>query len=217
MSKRKKFDFDPSGMSWQEVVEADPTHMKGISLKSLAKATSRLVSAYNKRAKRLEQSGLAIHSPAYRGIQQAGKTRLSVKGKSYQELMSTYADAKRFLTERTTSSVAGTRALKKKVSERIGHDFASEGESKRFWEAIDKLKEKDIGNDSRTSTDVQREVSDMMFKEGMSIDDVLEHYGIAMEADTPDFDAETGEIFGFGEEDEDGEEEFSIFEDDTPW
>ena len=217
MSKRKRFDFDPTGKSWEEIIEADPTHMKGISQKSFAKAVSRLVSAYNKRAKRLEQSGLAMQSPAYRGIAGAGKTRLSVKGKSFQELMSTYAYAKRFLTERTTSSVKGTRALKKATEERLGYEFKSREESYRFWEAVDKLREMNIGNDQRTSTDIQREVADLMFNEGMSIDDVLDHYGIAIEADTPDFYVETGEIFGFGEDDEDEEEESEFFDDETPW
>lgn len=216
--KKSKIDIDPTGMTWQDVIKLDPTHVKNLSQRSLAKLTSRLVSAYNKRAKRLERSGLAEASPSYRGLQEAGKTRLSVKGKSYAELFSTYADAKRLLTERSTFSVAGTKKLMRDTSERIGHDFSSKEEARRFWEAIDKLKEKDIGNDKRTSTDIQREVADMMFNEDASIDDILDHYGVIMESQVPDFDEETGEIFGFGEEnDEDEEEEFSIFDDDTPW
>lgn len=219
MSKKPlktKINVDPSGLSWQDVIELDPTHIRGLSEKSLAKLTSRLVSAYNKRAKRLEQSGLAEASPAYRGIQQEGKTRLSVKGKNYNELLSTYADAKRLLTERKTFSLGGTKELMKSTAERIGHEFSSKEEARQYWEAIDKLKEKDIGNDGRTSTDTQREVADMMFNEGASLDDVLEHYGIVVESETPDIDFETGEIFGFGG-DEDGEE-FEFEEgDDTDW
>ena len=214
MSKKRKFDFDPTGKSWQEIIELDPTHMKGISQKSFAKAVSRLVSAYNKRAKRLEQSGMADYSPAYRGLEEAGKTRLSVKGKSYQELMSTYADAKRFLTERKTSSLVGTRKMKRDITRRIGHEFENQEESKRFWEAVDKLKESNIGNDKRTSADVQREVADMMFNEGMDVDGIMEHYGLVMESETPDFDEMTEEVFSFGEEDEDDEQEESIFDDD---
>lgn len=218
MAKKKsktKIDFDVSGLSWQDVIEADPMHIKGISQKSLARATSRLVSAYNKRAKRLEKSGLAESSPAYRGLLEEGKTRLSVKGKSYNELMSTYADAKRLLTERSTFSVAGTRKLINETAKRLGHEFSTKDEGKRFWEAMDKLKEKDIGADKRTSTDVQREVADMMFDEGKSIDEVLEHYGVVIENATPDIQEETDILMGLGGDEDEEEEEFSIF--DNEW
>ena len=204
---KEKIDIDVSGLSWEDVINLDPVHIKGLSEKSLAKLTSRLVSAYNKRAKRLEQSGIAEHSPAYRGLMEGGKTRLSVKGKSHNELVSTYADAKRLLTERKTFSLGGTRTLMRKVADRIGHEFESEEESKGFWEAIDKLKEKGIGVDKRQSTDVQKEVSDMMFNEGASVDDILRHYGIVIEAQTPDVQAETEQMFdtGLEEDDEDGQ------------
>ena len=105
--------------------------------------------------------------------------------------------------------------MQRNLSSRLGYEFQSRDESKRFWEAVDKLKEKGVGTDKRTSSDVQREVADMMFNEGSSIDDVLEHYGIVMESQTPDLDMETGEIFGFGEENEDEEIEFD--EEDWEW
>lgn len=218
MSKKRnnKVEFDVTGLSWQDVIKADPMHIKGISQKSLARATSRLVSAYNKRAKRLEQSGLAMKSPSYRGLVNEGKTRLSVKGKSYNELMSVYADAKRLLTERKTFSIAGTRNLIKDTEERIGFKFKNEGDSTKFWEAMDKLKEKGIGGDKRTSSDTQREVADLMFTDGMSVDDVLQYYGVAIENATPDLQDETEMMMGFGDEvDEDGEDgELDIFDDD---
>ena len=201
-SVKKKISVDPTGKSWEEIIELDPVHIRGISKESFAVAVSRLVSAYNKRAKRLEKSGMAQFSPAYKGIEKAGKTRLSVKGKTFNELMTVYADAKRFLTEKKTSSVKGTRKLKRDTERRIGHQFTSKEESNRYWEAIDKLKEKNIGNgdaDGRTSTDVQREVSDMMFNEGASVDEILEHYGIQIMASTPNIQEETETIYGFGE------------------
>lgn len=215
---KNKIDVDPTGLSWQDVITLDPTHIRGISEKSLAKLTSRLVSAYNKRAKRLEQSGLAESSPAYRGLMEAGKTRLSVKGKNYNDLMSVYADAKRLLTERSTFSIGGTKDLIEKTAERIGHNFESKEESNRFWEAIDKLKEKDIGNDKLTSTDIQREVADKMFNEDASVEDILDYYGVVMESSVPNSIEETDAMFDFGKGmDEDGEEELSIFDEDLPW
>lgn len=215
---KKKIDFDVTGLSWQDVVASDPIHMKNLSLKSLARATSRLVSAYNKRARRLEASGYAEASPAYRGLVEEGKTRLSVKGKNWSELMQTYADAKRLLTERKTFSVGGTKSLLNETTKRIGHEFADKDEAKRYWEAIDKLKEKDIGGDKRTSTDVQREVADMMFNEDASVDDVLAHYGVIMENETPDAISEMDELIGFGEDEEDEEDEDGLYsEEEWDW
>lgn len=196
----KKFDLDVTGLSWQDIVNLDPTHMKGISQKSFARATSRLVSAYNKRARRLEYSGMAESSPAYRGLQEQGKTRLSVKGKSWNELMSTYADAKRLLTERSTFSVGGTKKLISQTAERIGHEFGSRDEAKRYWEAIDKLKEIGVGTDKRTSTDVQREVASMMFGENESLEDILQYYEVIEEENAPNAFEENEELFDLGEE-----------------
>lgn len=215
---KNKIDVDPTGLSWQDIITLDPTHIRGISEKSLAKLTSRLVSAYNKRAKRLEQSGFSESSPAYRGLQAVGKTRLTVKGKNFNDLMSTYADAKRLLTERSTFSVKGTKDLIDKTAERIGYRFSSKEESKRYWEAIDKLKERDIGNDGRTSTDIQREVADKMFNEDATLDDILNYYGVVMESSVPNALEETDYMFDLGKgEDEDGEGDFSIFDEDLPW
>lgn len=213
----KKIEIDVTGLSVTDVIELDPTHIKGISEKSLAKLTSRLVSAYNKRAKRLEKSGLAESSPAYRAMKEEGNTRLSVKGKTYNELFRVYAQAKRALTERTTFSVKGTKDLMKKTTQRIGYEFKDKDESSRFWEAIDLLKDKGIGIDKRTSDDIQREVSDLMFKENMSVDDVLHKFGITIEAQTPDAQKAFDEMI-----DDDAEREFNEWieeqgKDDYPW
>lgn len=192
MSKKQ---IDVSGLSIRDIIELDPSHIKGLDSRSLARMTSRLVSAYNKRAVRLEKSGLAMSSPAYRALQESGQTRLSVKGQDRNALTTTLAQAKRLLTERSTFSVAGTRRLQRETAKRIGHEFQSPEEARRYWEAVDKLKELDKGNDKRTSTDVQREVADMMFGEGMSVDDILAHYGAVIEEETPDIQEETEELF----------------------
>ena len=209
---KQKTEIDVAGLTLRDVIELDPSHIKGLSNKSLARLTSRLVSAYNKRAKRLEQSGLADVSPAYRGLVKEGKTRLSVKGLTRNDLVSVFADAKRLLTERKTFSVAGTRAVMREAENRLGYRFRTKEEALRFWEAMDKLKEMGIGVDNRTSTDVQREVADMMFNEDQSIDDILRAYGVIQEAQTPSFTKESSMLFGLGEEEEIEEEGFDIYE-----
>lgn len=221
MSKKKKLvEIDPSGLSIEDIIKLDPTHVKGLTNKSLAVLTSRLVSAYNKRAKRLEKAGLELSSPAYRGLIEAGKTRLSVKGKNRNELISVYADAKRFLTERTTSSVSGTRKLQREISKRIGYEFQDKKESTLFWGVMDRLKEKGIGIDKRSSTDVQREVADLLFNEGKDPYELLKDYGIleklsGIGGEPINLDLETGELFGFGGDDEDEQDEYT--EEDWDW
>ena len=167
--RNQGIDIDPKSKTISEIIEMDLGHMKGLSQSSLARLTSRLVSAYNKRAKRLEQSGMAQYSPAYQGIAKENKTRLSVKGKTWNELIKTLSDAKRFLSERVTSSVTGAKKVRREMEKRIGHSFRSHEESQRYWEAVDKLKEKGFGTDKRTSTDIQREVADMMLDDGKSV------------------------------------------------
>lgn len=191
---KKKLDINVSGMSLADIINLDPIHYKGLSEKSLAKLTSRLVSAYNKRAKRLEKSGMASFSPAYVKLKKSNQTRLSVKGKSYNELFSTFAQAKKLLTERKTFSVSGTRKVIADLEKRLGLKFRSAEEGKRFWEAIDKLKENRIG--LKDSADVQIEVADMMVNKNMTIDDVLARYGIIIDQDAPDTQEETAEMMG---------------------
>lgn len=191
----KKRDIDVSGMSLADIINLDPIHYKGISEKSLAKLTSRLVSAYNKRAKRLENSGLASFSPAYIKLKKSKQTRLSVKGKSYNDLFSTFAQAKKMLTERKTFSVSGTRQVIADLEKRLRVKFRSAEEGKRFWEAIDKLKENRIGL-GKKSDDVQIKVADMMVQKNMTVDDVLARYGVIIDQEAPDTQAETAEMMG---------------------
>lgn len=192
----KKRDIDVSGMSLADIINLDPIHLKGISEKSMAKLTSRLVSAYNKRAKRLENSGLSSFSPAYIKLKKSNQTRLSVKGKSYNDLFSTFAQAKRLLTERKTFSIAGTKKVIADLEKRLKVKFRSAEEGKRFWEAIDKLKENRIGLGKKVSDDVQIKVADMMVKKNKTIDEVLADYGVVIDQEAPDTQEETAEMMG---------------------
>lgn len=205
---KKKIDIDVTGMTLQDVMDLDPIHVKGLSDRSLARLTSRLVSAYNKRAKRLEQSGLAESSPAYRMMEQYGTTRLSVRGLDHNQLVSVYARARHALQENETLSIGGTRKMIRATEERLGHSFADKNEANRFWDVVDKLKEMNIGNDKRTSADIQREVADMMLSDGMSGDEVLAHYGTIIEAESPSLQEETDWLMGLGDEEEYEEYEF---------
>ena len=200
---KRTLEYDVNGLSIRDIIRLDPIHIKSLKTESLAKLTSRLVSAFNKRAKRLEKSEYAELSPAFRGLQEQGKTRLSVKGLNRRQLKTVFTDAKRLLDEYKTFSIAGTKKYIAEVAERIGYQFNSKGEAKQFWEVIDKLREKDIGTKKtgeQTSTDVQKEVATYMFKKSMTIDQILNKYKVTAESKKPDAIAITNAMFPEQEE-----------------
>lgn len=101
----------------------------------LAKITSVLGSAVNKRIKRFEQSD--ISTPATAGIQRSGGN-ISVKGKNVNELRKEFNRAKTFLTAKTGSR-KGFQSYQKEIEKRVG--VMTPDESKEFWSAYRKLEE----------------------------------------------------------------------------
>ena len=81
-----------------------------------------------------------------------------------------------------------------------------------FWEAIDKLKEQDIGTTKKDSDTTQIAVIDMMFNQGMDINDILRKYGIIEESKVTPTKSETKKMFDMGEEQEIEEEGYDIYE-----
>lgn len=200
---KRTLEYDVNGLSIRDIIRLDPIHIKSLKTESLAKLTSRLVSAYNKRARRLEKSGMSELSPAYRGLQDQGKTRLSVKGLNRRQLKTVFTDAKRLLDEYKTFSIAGTKRYMTQVAERLNYEFKSKEEARQFWEAIDKLKEKEIGTKKTgkfSSADVQREVASLMFEESLSLDDILARYKVIAESTTPNEVERTASLFPEQEE-----------------
>ena len=200
---KRTLEYDVNGLSIRDIIRLDPIHIKSLKTESLAKLTSRLVSAFNKRAKRLEKSEYAELSPAFRGLQEQGKTRLSVKGLNRRQLKTVFTDAKRLLDEYKTFSIAGTKRYMTQVAERLNYEFKSKEEARQFWEAIDKLKEKEIGTKKTgkfSSADIQREVASLMFEESLSLDDILARYKVIAESTTPNEVEQTANLFPEQEE-----------------
>lgn len=116
--------------------------LQSLSRLDIAKIVSKLASAANKRLKRIELASLEDYSSAYRYVKSSGG-KFSVKGKSKEELLLEYKRVKGYLSpQRVTSTVAGTRKVKKenetKVQERLGITFKNKEESKEFWRAYNK-------------------------------------------------------------------------------
>ena len=111
----------------------------------LAKITSQLASAANKRLRRLESADLA-NTPAYSYTRKSGGD-FSVKGKDVAALQLEFQRARGFLSpERKTSTVRGARKVQKEVQTAtesfmsdIGTNYAnwSDADQKAFWKFFD--------------------------------------------------------------------------------
>lgn len=86
-------------MNISEIMEMDWNEIRGLGRKELAKLTSQLSSAANKRIKRFAEKGEV--SPAVRYAEKAG--HFSVAGKNLNQLRSEYVRAKTFLQQETST------------------------------------------------------------------------------------------------------------------
>lgn len=111
--------MDVKGLSIKDIMNMDWADVTKLTRKELATVTSRLVSASNKRLRRLEQSDFIGESPAYRSVKErTGEVRFSVKGKKHGQIERTFKEAKHFLSLKT-STISGYNKVLKNVRETI--------------------------------------------------------------------------------------------------
>ena len=111
-----------SGMSVSDILNMNEKDFNELKLKELKLVVGRLVSAVNKRLRRFEKAG--ISTPATRSLEKSGG-KLSVKGKSLNELRSEYARARNFMNMET-STRKGYTEVQKKISDTLrdrGYDI----------------------------------------------------------------------------------------------
>lgn len=170
-----KISVDVTGMTLRSIAEFDPTQSK-LTKRSLSELTSRLVSAANKRLRRMEKSGVSDYSPAYRGRVKKGEDlarRFSVRGKSYKEIQDEFIKAKQFLFERKTSTIAGALEVKSDLEKRLGRAFTSKEEANAYWDKVKELEARGVLNEGYTSGQLQRDVASMLDEE-LDFDQMLE-------------------------------------------
>lgn len=124
------------GLSIKDIMNMDWADVAKLTRKELATVTSRLVSASNKRLRRLEQSDFVGESPAYRSVKErTGEVRFSVKGKKHGQIERTFKEAKHFLSLKT-STISGYNKVLKNVREtiktKIGRNVSNIDASKLF-------------------------------------------------------------------------------------
>lgn len=146
MAKTKKLknkqSFDVSGWSIEDIAKIDISDLALMSSSNIKKITSRLVSAYNKRLARLENSERGQLSPTY---QKAQKHKIIVDGK-IKETFVRYSvkgiDAKstinlfQTLTNKLnleTSTIKGFKSYQKRLYKKLGVKFKDIDTERKFW------------------------------------------------------------------------------------
>lgn len=130
-----------SGMSVNDILNMSEKKFNSLKEKKLKLVVGRLVSAVNKRVRRFEKAG--ISTPATRSLEKSGG-KLSVKGKSLNELRSEYARARNFMNMET-STRKGYEKVQKKISETLrerGYDITP-NELDDMFEVFNSLLESD--------------------------------------------------------------------------
>lgn len=129
-----------SGMSIDDIMNIDYDMFNQLSHADLKKVTSRLISAANKRIKRMEKSGMT--TPAMRAVQRGGT--LSVKNKNLNQVRSEYIRARQFLGYETSSFKGWNAVVKDTINslKNIGVIIDAE-HFNELWQLYEKMKELD--------------------------------------------------------------------------
>lgn len=124
--------FNVKGLSIKDIINFDYNIINKLNNKDLRTVTSRLISASNKRIKRMLNSDIGKLSPSLRSIKKYGY--FSIKGKSFQEVKSMFSIVRDWLTN-DTSSLSRFKAYKKTVESKLGVSFSPKQWTK-FWEVF---------------------------------------------------------------------------------
>lgn len=121
------------GMSISDILDLSQADISRLSRSELAKVTSRLASAANKRIKR------AVGTEYEKTVKdRAGGSNFSVKGKNQGQLQGEFARARQFLTSKT-SSVTGAKKVFESAMKRIGAPDAET--ASKLWGVYNRVKE----------------------------------------------------------------------------
>lgn len=125
MAKKIKTGYDVSGLSIEDIMEMDIDTFNSLNERQLRQVTSRLVSASNKRIRKLKQKN--INSPAVQslGTRDSFSVKLPKDITSQQRvnaLRQEYASARNFLTSKT-STIRGYNRYVKSIKSKLADDL----------------------------------------------------------------------------------------------
>lgn len=155
------------GLKISDIVSMDWDKLNRISEKDLRSLTNRLVSASNKRIRRLEKTTRGTSSFAYQSVQERGRM-FSTRGKNVNQLKQEFKLAKQFLGYKT-STIKGWKEYRTKVEQRTG--YATEGESldwsertwSKYWKVYRRFEETHGGTFKKGDSDrIQQMLTEIM-------------------------------------------------------
>ena len=136
MAKGKKpKTIEVTGLTVEDILNLD---VNSLGEKDLRAVATRLVSASNKRIRRLAKASGGKFSPAYARIEKMGRM-FSVKGKDISGLRAEMAQMRSFMKLKT-STVKGWKKVRKYISQRFGGRI-SDTQMNTFWTVYRKLEE----------------------------------------------------------------------------
>ena len=150
-----------SGMKISDILNMDLETFNAMDAADLKAVTNRLVSAANKRLRRLKASGTP--SPAYRSVTKSGGV-FSTQGKDLNALRAEYVRLKKFY-EMKTSSVRGAKKAQKENLEALRKKGvnATQEQADEMFRLYERLKELDKSVEMKNIkysvlSDIQKEV-----------------------------------------------------------
>lgn len=141
------------GLSIKDIMNMDWNTLNKLDTKDLKQLTSRLVSASNKRIRRLEKTAYGTESYAYQSVQERGRM-FSVRGKTANQLKNEFKLASNFLKFKT-STVTGWKKHRGKVEQQLSDVTGGESQTwsdsttKKFWKVYRRMEENHGGTFSK--------------------------------------------------------------------
>jgi len=159
-------------MNIQQILKIDPNDIAKMNRSDLARIVRPLVSASNKRIRRLQASETGRMSPSIAPESMTGGKQFSIRGQNLNQLRNSYAKMKQYLNNRT-SSLTGFKAYRNEVSKRIGGKLSYEQE-KQFWETYNKLREQNHSGlfNTLSSSQIQKKLYRTYQTKKFNIDDI---------------------------------------------
>lgn len=179
MARRKATSIiDVTGLSIKEIMDIDIDTFNALGERELRAITSRLVSASNKRIRRLEQHN--IISPAIQSLGSKGvfTTKLSPDVSAKQrvnKLRSEFARARNFLGLKT-STIKGYRSYQKQVREDLENELGrklTDSEIGTAYRILHKLQNDGsvAGSGTRGSQQARKMIFEQLYEQSAFLDD----------------------------------------------
>lgn len=145
------------GLKLDTILNMDWEQLNSLSESEMKQITSRLVSASNKRIKRLEQTTMGTSSFAYQTIESRGR-KFSVRGKNLNQVKQEFKLAKQFLQYKT-STITGWNKYRTKMEQRVSGETYGESQQwsiptwKKFWKVYRRFEETNGGTFKKGDSD----------------------------------------------------------------